>query len=265
MYVRVETEGLVLSVRPYKERDLLVRLLSECCGKLTLLVKRGASEKYRYKTAVSLLGGAQYDLSVNEEGLSFISTVKEEFSFRHIQQSMTAYAYALLILELADAVTEEHQANPLLYGYIKQALTYIDEGKEASIIAAIMAVQLLPLFGIQLTLDHCLLCGERRWTLPYDYSSAVGGTICERHFLTEIQRWHLSPRAVFYLRKFQQINFYALENIHVNQENQQAIWRALDQIYYDYLGLSFPSRNYLKKMAQAEQKVSQFWMQQKKD
>lgn len=259
MYVKGETAGLVLSVRPFKEKDQLVQLFTEKYGKRMILVKRAAMPNFRYKKALQCPGGGVFYLSLQEEGLGFIQGVKEEFSYPYLQTDPLAYTYAQYILELAQYALEDEEPDAIFYGYIRQGLAYLEEKKPPAVIAAIMALQILPKFGVDIRFDHCQLCEETRWDIPYDYSSFYHGVICERHFAMIENRWNLPPQVLFYLRKFQDFNFFQIGKIDIHPQWIRQIWQVIDSIYEEELGIRPASRRFLWKMEQSEAKIQALW------
>lgn len=250
---QVETEGLVLSVRPYKERDQLVKIFTEKYGKVMFLVKRAASPTYKHRSSIQLFSGATYIARISESGLSFINSTKGQFQFTNIQQDFEINAYGVYILNLVDLVLDDHLEDPLLYGFVKQALSLMNKKYDASVIAAIFAIQLLPRFGVRPTFNRCTLCSESRMDVPFDFCEQTGGVICYRHFETQPRRYHATPRAIYFLRQFQEVKLSTLESIELSYDTKQEIWDCIDHLYDSYVGIFPKSRQYIKKMQQATQ------------
>lgn len=257
MVKQVETEGIVLSSTPYREKDRLVKIFTESYGKMMFFVRRGSKQNFMYKTAIQPLNGGDYLLRINDEGLSFINTVKSEFSYGKIQQDFMRHSYAMYLTSLANAAIDDHVADPLLYGFLKQSLTCLDEGYDADVILNIFELQLLPRFGVQPEFHHCTLCGETSLTVPFDYSSETGGVICYRHFNEGLNRYHAHPRAVYFARLFQEISLEQIKTIQLKDDTKQWIRALIDQLYDEYVGLSLKSKQFLEKMAQGSTAIQQ--------
>ena len=71
----VETRGLVLFSRNYREQDKLVKIFTESFGKRMFFVKNASKSKF----SSSLQNFTQLDLlgTMNDDGLSFISDVSD--------------------------------------------------------------------------------------------------------------------------------------------------------------------------------------------
>lgn len=245
---QVETEGLVLSCYPYKENDQLIKIFTEKYGKVMFLVKGAARPNFRYRTALQPLVKATYIARIREDGLSFINGVRQEQAFLHLQHHYDWRVYGLYMLNVVDLALEDYEADPLVYGLLSQGLELMDKGYDASIIAAIFAVQMLSRFGIRPQFEHCTLCGETSSRIPYDFCEQTGGIVCARHFETLPYRYHATPRAIYFLRQFQHVSFEWLDKINVTQETKDEIWQCIDQLYDSYVGVRVKSREYIKKM-----------------
>ena len=248
---QVETEGLVLSCRPYKEKDQLIKIFTEKYGKAMFLVKRAANPNYMHRSSLRLCSGATYLMRINETGLSFINSVKEPFSFSNLQTNYLAYPYATYMLTLCDYAIEDYLSDPLLYGVLKQGLRLMDRGYDPSVIAAIFAIQILNRFGVSPQWDRCALCGEDRLEVPFDYSERDNGIICYRHF-QEKKRYHATPRAIYFIRQFQHVTFDLLEEIQLSEETKEEIWQVIDALYDSYTGIHIKSRSYMDQSDQVE-------------
>src|SRR5574337_585343 len=78
----VETRGLVLFSRNYREQDKLVKIFTESFGKRMFFVKNASKSKF----SSSLQNFTQLDLlgTMNDDGLSFISDVSDARVYKYI-------------------------------------------------------------------------------------------------------------------------------------------------------------------------------------
>lgn len=252
---QIETEGLVLFSRPYREKDRLVKIFTEQYGKAMFLVRRGSTQNFMYKTAIQPLNGACYIARISNDGLSFLNGVKEEFSFSRLQQDFLCHSYATYMASLVNASIEDHVCDPILYGFFKQTLHYLNEGYDPDVILNIFELQMMKRFGVQPEFRKCTLCGEQRLDVPFDYCSETGGVICYRHFNEYPHRYHCHPRAIYLARLFQNISFDQIQSIHVSEETKQSLRKLIDQLYDEYIGLRLKSKQFLDKMRQSNQSI----------
>lgn len=250
---QTETEGLVLFSRPYREKDRLVKIFTEQYGKAMFLVRRGSTPNFMYKTAIQPLNGACYIARISKDGLSFLNSVKEEFSFPKLQLDFMRHSYATYMASLVNAAIEDHQPDPLLYGFFKQSLQYLNDDYDAEVILNIFELQMMKRFGVQPQFSKCAICGEKRLNLPFDYSSEAGGVICYRHFEQYPRRYHAHPRAVYFARLFQNIALDQIRSIHLSDETKQELRALIDQLYEEYIGLNLKSKQFIDKMHHASQ------------
>lgn len=247
---QIETEGLVLFSRPYREKDRLVKIFTEQYGKHMFFVRRGSNQNFMYKTAIQPLNGANYIARISDDGLSFINSVKEEFSYPRIQLDFMKHAYATYLASLANAAIEDRVYDPALYGFLKQSLDYLNQGYDEDVILNIFELQIMSRFGVQPEFRCCTLCGESAMNVPFDYCSSTSGVICYRHFNEVKNRYHANPRAVYFARLFNQISLEQIQSIHLADETKQQIRWLIDQLYDEYIGLDLKSKQFLQKMGQ---------------
>ena len=103
----VETRGLVLYTKNYREKDKLVKIFTESFGKRMFFVKNFARSKYASSlqnfTAASLMG------TINDEGFSFLDDVSDAVTYKHISEDIFLNAHASYIISLADAAIPDNQ------------------------------------------------------------------------------------------------------------------------------------------------------------
>ena len=80
---RLETRGLVLYNRNFREDDKLVKIFTEGAGKRMFLVKHASRSKLT--SGIQALTLADYSVKLNEEGLGYIDDVHEIQTFKEIQ------------------------------------------------------------------------------------------------------------------------------------------------------------------------------------
>ena len=80
---KLESRGLVLFNRNYRENDKLVKIFTEQAGKRMFFVRGGGSGKL--SAVIQPLTIAEFMMTVNDEGLSFIEDYSQAESSRKLQ------------------------------------------------------------------------------------------------------------------------------------------------------------------------------------
>lgn len=241
-----ETKGIILFTKDYKEKDKLVKIFTESFGMLMFFVKGAHRKNNPISPAILPFTEAVYIGDFREEGLSFLNGSKEVFPFRTIQGDIFVNAYATYILNLADAAIEDRTYDPNLYHFVKQALTLLNENKDAEIIANIFEIQVLNRFGITPLWKQCAACGETQG--KFDYSSAYSGVLCERHWHLDERRYHADPVAIYFIRLFSSISYDKVHDISVKPETKAAIRKTIDELYDEYVGIHLKSKKFIDQM-----------------
>lgn len=245
-----ETEGIVLYRKNYREKDLLVKIFTEKYGKIMFFVKNVKRVNHPLKLEVTPFTESLYIASIRPEGLSFLNDSKDTHVFKQLQLDIFLNAYGTYLLNLVDVAIEDKRYDPALYGFLKQALTYLDEGQDPEVITNIFEVQLLDRFGYQFNWQQCGVCGKT--TGVFDFSSKYHGILCQEHFSMDDRRYHANPRSIHFLRLFSQISLDQIQRIDLKDETKEMIRQTIDAIYEEYVGVHLKSKKFLDDMKKWE-------------
>lgn len=235
--------GIVLSRYHYKESDLLVKLLTDQFGKRMFLFRRARKPGFKMTAAVLPFTVSDFVGQINHPGLSFVQTVRGSTQFTHISSDLTLNAYASYILALLDLAFDEGVALNRWFEFTVQALRRIDEGTDPQIVTNIAEIQLLPAFGVGPNWRGCSICG--RSDLPLDFSDRYGGLLCADHFEADPRRYHASPRAIFYLRRFSTLDMNQLGQVAVAEETRRELRTLIDRMYDGLVGVQPKAKRFL--------------------
>lgn len=241
-----EFNGIIMYRRDYRERDLLVKILTDQLGKTMFFVKNAKKKGSRIAADILPFTVGHYVGSLNQHGLSFINTTVETTHWHGITQDIEKNAYATYILALVDSAFVDQQPLGRWYHQIYRALALIDEGFDAAIIANIIEIQLLGAFGVAPNWQGCSVCG--RTDLPMDYSLKYGGLLCQQHYHLDPHRLHTDPRTIYYLRRFSVVNLDQLSSVEVHPATKQHLRQVIDAIYDDGVGLRLKSKRFIDQM-----------------
>lgn len=242
----VESKGLILFTRNYKEKDKLVKIFTESAGKMMFYVKGAHRLNNPLTPAIQPFTEAIYIGDFRSEGLSFLNSVKDVQAFRKIREDIFVSAYATYLLNLVDAAIDDHVYDPNLYSFLEQSLQLLEKEYDPEIITNIFEIQLLHRFGISLIWSHCVICGETQG--KFDFSSAYNGVLCEKHWFKDERRSHADPRAVHFARMFSAIDIQKIESISLKAKTKQALRELIDQLYEEYVGIHLKSKKFIDQM-----------------
>ncbi|WP_390410011.1 DNA repair protein RecO [Lacticaseibacillus jixiensis] len=249
----VEFKGLVLARHNYRESDMLVKMLTDHYGKHMFMLNRARKPGFRMAAGFLPFTQGLYVGTINDPGLSFMTTVKDASQFQTISQDIELNAYATYILSLIDQAFPDGQPIPQWYEHALHALTLIDEGMDAAVVCNITEVQMLGAFGVQPEWRGCVIDG--RSDLPLDFSESYGGVLCQEHWHMDNYRFHVTPKAMYLLRRFSVVDLAQLHSISVSEVTKADLRRVLDRIYRDMVGVVPKAKRFLDQMHDWEQKL----------
>lgn len=242
----VESAGIVLSIRRYKERDYLVKIFLKDYGKLMFFVRGSKRPNQRLTAVIQPFTIAHFIVQLNSQGLSFIKDASQVEPLTHIQQDIFKNAYGTYICGLVDASMEDRIPALGLYNQLAIGLELLDQGLDGQVIMNIFEVKLLYQFGVMPELRGCVIC--YRQDGRFDYSSRLHGLLCPEHFDRDDYRLQADPRAVHFIRQFAQLNIEKLRRISVSDEVKGEMQRVIDTIYEELVGVHLKSKTFIQQM-----------------
>ncbi|WP_203624488.1 MULTISPECIES: DNA repair protein RecO [unclassified Lacticaseibacillus] len=245
--------GLVLSRQNYRESDMLVKLATDQFGKRMFLLHRARKPGFPLAAGILPFTQGTYVGTINEKGLSYLSTVKQVEQFQQIAGDISLNAYATYVLGLIDLAFPDGENLGPWFDFAATSLHLIDAGFDAGIVANIAEVQLLGAFGVAPDWRACVLDG--RTDLPLDFSEKYGGLLCQDHWALDDYRFHVQPKALYLLRRFSVTNLHQLHSITVSAATKRELRRVLDRIYQDMVGTVPKAKRFLDQMQSWQDKL----------
>ena len=251
--ITTDFRGIIMFRRDYRERDLLVKILTDKIGPAMFFVKGAKKRGFRLAADILPFTHGEYIGSLTDNGLSFINTASDTSQYRSIASDISKNAYATYILALVDSAFQDGQGIGGWFNQVAAALVLINSGLDEQVIANVIETQLLVRFGVAPTWDRCVICG--RDDLPLDFSEQYGGMLCRNHWHLDERRLHLDQRTVYYLQRFSTLNLQKLNSIKINSTTKRRLQFVLDSLYDNEVGLNLKSKKFIRQMGQWEEKL----------
>ena len=251
--ITTDFRGIIMFRRDYRERDLLVKILTDQIGPAMFFVKGAKKRGFRLAADILPFTHGEYIGSLTDNGLSFINTASDTSQYRSIASDISKNAYATYILALVDSAFQDGQGIGGWFNQVAAALDLINSGLDEQVIANVIETQLLVRFGVAPTWDRCVICG--RDDLPLDFSEQYGGMLCRNHWHLDERRLHLDQRTVYYLQRFSTLNLQKLNSIKINSTTKRRLQFVLDSLYDNEVGLNLKSKKFIRQMGQWEEKL----------
>lgn len=241
---RVETQGLVLYNRNYREHDKLVKILTEKEGKRMFFVRHAHQSKL--SAIIQPLTAADFILKLGQDGLGFIEDYRESRSFKRLNGDIFKLAYATYLAALTDAALLDNTPDSALFAFLLKTLEMMEDGLDEEILTNIFEIQVLDRFGVRLNFHECAFC--HRTGQPFDFSHKYSGVLCPQHYAEDGQRSHLDPNVPYLLDRFQSIRFDDLKTISVKSEMKAKLRHFIDELYADYVGIQLKSKKFIDEL-----------------
>lgn len=251
--ITTDFRGIIMFRHDYRERDLLVKVLTDKIGPAMFFVKGAKKRGFRLAADILPFTHGEYIGSLTDNGLSFINTASDTSQYRSIATDISKNAYATYILALVDSAFQDGQGIGGWFNQVAAALDLINSGLDEQVIANVIETQLLVRFGVAPTWDRCVICG--RDDLPLDFSEQYGGMLCRNHWHLDERRLHLDQRTVYYLQRFSTLNLQKLNSIKINSTTKRRLQFVLDSLYDNEVGLNLKSKKFIRQMGQWEEKL----------
>lgn len=241
-----KTTGIVLYQQNYKEKDALIKILTQSVGKKMFFIKGYHRPNFPLKAALMPLTLNAYVAKINPTGLSFISEGNNLKAFRYIQSDYERQAYAVYISQLIDAVGDDNVPMEAVFHYFALFLDKLNQGVSPEVLTVHAELFLLPFFGVYFHWHDCVIC--HRVDHPLDFSMRLGGILCHRHFDRDPHRLHSDPKAMYVAHQLVHLTLDQIGQIQLRPETITGLRDLTDCIYEEYVGIHPKSKSYLDRM-----------------
>lgn len=242
----VETLGIVLYNRDYKEKDKLVKLFTAKAGKQMIFIKGGNGQRFQSKDMIQPISVSSFVLNLNSQGLSFIRTHSDTQFFRQIQSDIFLTGYVTYMLNLVDMAIEDRVNDQALFSFLLESINLIERGMDAEVVTFIFEIQILSRFGVYLNFEQCQVCGKTGQ--PFDFSWALQGVVCQKHRQSELSLAQEDPNVLYFLGLFSTVDLAVLNEIKIKADMKRKIRILIDLIYAEYVGLNLKSKKFIDNM-----------------
>lgn len=240
--------GIVVSRTNYKERDMLVKILTDKYGFKTFLIRGARKPGFKLSAAILPFTHGIYLGRISDTGLSFLTTTKKIKQYQKLTTDIEANAYATYILGLAErALSGEELIQNGWFLKIKKLLDLIEKGLDPAIITNIFELQLLDILGVKQNFKSCVVCQTTSGS--FDYSESYGGLLCQKHWYLDEHRFRADQKTIYYLRLLSCIDLDDINSINVKQTTRDNLRKTIDRIYEDQVGIFVPAKKFIDQMA----------------
>jgi DNA repair protein RecO (recombination protein O) len=240
-----KVEGIVIKTIPYGESNIIITLYTKELGKVGVMARGAKKPKSRFASISQLF---TYGIFVfqKSQGLGTLQQGESLHSFRKIREDLVKTAYAAYLVELLDRHTAENEMRSDLYGWMKQALEYIDFGIDPEVITFLFEMKIMKVAGIVPELSKCVSC--KRTEGHFSFSIREGGFLCERCRFKDPYTIKISEAAARLLHMFYHFDLNRLGNVSLKKETKKELRTLVDAYMDEYSGVYLKSKKFLKQL-----------------
>lgn len=246
-----KSEGIVIKTINYGETNKIITLFTKEHGKIGLMARGAKKTRSQLAAASQLFFYGQF-LYQKGKGLGVLYQGESIEPFRQLKTDIEKMAYSAYIVEMVDKLTEQENRSPLLFGFLLQILTDIDQGIDPEILTILFDVKMMSLAGIEAEFDCCVNCGNKEG--PFAFSVSGGGYLCKRCLGHDPRAMQMSSSSARLLRLFKHIDLKQLGKIDLKKETVKEMKHILSVYYDQYSGLRLKSKRFLDQMDSFELK-----------
>jgi len=170
-------QGVVLRTHKLGEADRIVTLLTQGRGKVRAVAKGVRKTKSRFGGRLEPASHVRLLLYEGRE-LDIVTQADTLDHFRPLREDLDRLGQAVSMLEAADQLSLEREANPRLYDMLVGALRAL-AGQGAPLVVSGFFLKVLALEGFRPQVEACITCGDDgplvAWALD------EGGLCCATH------------------------------------------------------------------------------------
>lgn len=171
-------EGIVLRTHKLGEADRIISFLTRGHGKVRAVAKGVRKTKSRFGARLEPPSHVQLQLYEGRGELHIVDQAESVDHFRAIREDLDRLTRAVSMLEAADQLSLEGEANPGLYQMLLGALRAL-AGHSGPLVVPGFYLKVLALEGFGSTVDACIECGAAGGLVAFDLDA--GGTRCSDH------------------------------------------------------------------------------------
>ncbi|WP_153733208.1 DNA repair protein RecO [Sporosarcina obsidiansis] len=238
-------EGFIIKSIPYGETNKIVTIYTREAGKLTAMA-RGAKKPASRLAAITQTFTHGYFLIRASRGMGTLEQGELISSVRHIRSDLETTAYAGLVVELIDRLTETEQPNAGIFQLLQEAFHAMEEGYDPEAISLFVQWKMLPVAGIHPILHECANCGATEGEFAFSFQQI--GFLCHRCFSVDPYIIRLSPTQIKLIRTFFSVPLDQIGTLTLKKTTKTFMEKLISTIYHEQIGIYLKSRKFIEQL-----------------
>jgi DNA repair protein RecO (recombination protein O) len=172
-------DAIVLGRMDLGEADRILTLYSRQHGKLRVIAKGARRPLSRLGPHLEYFSRSRLMLARGRD-LDVVTGAETEDAHLAIRDDLDAFGHASHIVELLTRLTEDRQENAAVFELLSSSLRLLADGVDAFHVTRHFELALLVLLGYRPELYHCIECRADLPPAPHQFTSTLGGFLCDR-------------------------------------------------------------------------------------
>ena len=237
----ISVEGIVVSNTPFKENSKIINIFTKDMGIVSCVSKGCKNLKSKLRLPSEKFAYGVFHMYYKDNGLSTLIDGDIKDYFINIKSDIIKISYLTYICELSVNVFKESSSEEI-YPLMESAILKLEEGHNPKIITNILELQYLNYLGINLDLDDCVKCGNKK---VVTLSLSKGGYICSKCRTNEPI---VSEKVMKMLRLYYYVDISKISNIDIDEDISKEINNIIEEYYDEYSGVYVKSKKILKEL-----------------
>ena len=235
-------DGIVIMRQTYREKDMLVKILTRDHGKLMFFLRNAQQSNHPLTAATQVFTRATFLGHIHQNGFSFLKDSHDIKPATIVLQDVKAQAVLAYLTQLTDAVMDDHIVNKTVFQLLWDSIEAINNGIDAEVILRFFEIKILRYYGVEVEWQHCVICN--RDTDLVDFSIQKHGCLCKNHLDEDEYRMQLSRKALYVARQLALVTSpKQIGSIQLSGETTSELRRLFDTIMEEYVGKSEAKRS----------------------
>ncbi len=172
-----EVTALVLALYDFSNTSQIAVLFTRELGKVRGLAKGAKRGDGSFQGGLDVGSVYRVRMLAKSEGLDLLTKSEMSETFPGLRTDLPALYAAFYVIELADALTVEHDAQPEFWDAAISALRLLDRAAPRDIVLFAFEAAAMRLLGFMPRVDDCASCGGKLPARPA-FSPRIGGALC---------------------------------------------------------------------------------------
>lgn len=238
--------GIVIRRVAYGDNHLIITFLNEAGVKVALMA-RNARKSTKYGSGLDLFYENLFIFS-QFKGMGTLSSVDTINSHYEIREDIYVMTYAQYVVELIDRALEEDETNPYAYQLLKVALTHMERSDKARLIALLVSIKCMPLYGYVPNFKYSTYDGNMTHKDFIAYSFQFNSVVTQEALIEDPHAIQMTNKSLYMLYLLSEVPIESLSSINIEQSLIDEMETLVYKMYDEFIGVFIKSRKILEQM-----------------